>query len=201
MILMSAEFYRDKLVLHDHLNTPTYCITDSNADKKVFSELKKLMTKHEKCMTKKEFQFITNYDWKSSNIYVQPKIHKSKIIIEKIKNHNNIYLEMAPPDDLKGRPIIAGPNSPTQHLSKLLEKILSPLVPYIKSYIKDDWDFLRKLPSSIDYDCTLYSCDIISLYSNITHDLGLKALEYWITKLRDIIPKRFYQKQITREFN
>ena len=31
---------------------------------------------------------------------------------------------MDPPENLKGRPIIAGPNSPTQHLSELLEKIL-----------------------------------------------------------------------------
>ena len=43
----------------------------------------------------------------------------------------------------KDRPIIAGPNSPTQHLSELLEKILYPLVPYLKSYIKDDWDFRK----------------------------------------------------------
>ena len=159
------------------------------------------MTKHEKCLTKKEYQFITDFDWKSSNIYVQPKIHKSKEIIEKVKNHNNIYLEMTPPADLKGRPIIAGPNSPTQHLSKLLEKILSPLVPFMKSYIKDDWDFLRKLPREINYDCTLYSCDIVSLYSNISHDLGLKALEYWINKLRDNIPKRFSTNFILESAN
>ena len=103
---------------------------------------------------------------------------------------------MDPPEDLKGRPIIAGPNSPTQHLSELLEKILSPLVPYLKSYIKDDWDFRKKLPSHFNYNCSLYSCDIVSLYSNITHDLGLTALEYWIEKCRNNIPKRFSKQFI-----
>ena len=191
LIVMSAEFYRDKLVMKDHLNTPTYCVTDPNADKKVFRELEKLMKKHEKCLTKKEYGFITNFDWKSSHIYVQPKIHKNKSIIEKVNNCKSTYLEMDPPQDLKGRPIIAGPNSPTQHLSSILEKILSPLVPYMKSYIKDNWDFLRKLPSNVDYNCTLYSCDIVSLYSNITHELGLTALEYWIEKRRNVIPTRF----------
>ena len=177
LIIMSTEFYRDKLVLNDHLNTPTYCVTVPNADKKVFLDLKKLMKKHEKCLTKKEYLFITNYEWRSSNLYVQPKIHKNKSIIEKVKACNSIYLKMDPPNDLKGRPIIAGPSSPTQHLSKLLEQILSPLISHLKSYIKDDWDFLRKMPKKIDYDCTLYSCDIVSLYSNITHDLGITALK------------------------
>ena len=83
------------------------------------------------------------------------------------------------------------------HLSELLEK--NPLVPYLKSYIKDDWDFRKKkLPSHFNYNCSLYSCDIVSLYSNITHDLGLTALEYWIGKCRNNTPKR-YSKQFILE--
>ena len=38
------------------------------------------------------------------------------------------------PDDLKGRPIVLGPDSPTQTLSSL--KILKPIV---TKYIKDDF--------------------------------------------------------------
>ena len=48
---------------------------------------------------------------------------------------------MEPPNSLKGHPIIAGPNSATQRLSSLLEKISTPSVAKLKSYIKDDWDF------------------------------------------------------------
>ena len=66
------------------------------------------------------------------------------------------------PNDLKGRPVIAGPEAPTQHLSELLEKILSPLVVNLESYIKDDWDFLRKFPRQLEPDCQLYSCDVVS---------------------------------------
>ena len=94
------------------------------------------------------------------------------------------------PPDLKGRPIIGGPRSPTQHLSEFLEKILSPLVAQQKSYVKDDWDFLRKFPSELDPTHKLYSSDIVSLYTSIQHDLGLKALRYWIDKFRDLIPSR-----------
>ena len=33
---------------------------------------------------------------------------------------------MQPPDDLKGIPIVGGPNSPAQGISGLLEKIFNP---------------------------------------------------------------------------
>ena len=45
---------------------------------------------------------------------------------------------MQSPGDLKGRPIVGGPNSPTQRISGLLEKILSPTVSCLKTYIKDE---------------------------------------------------------------
>ena len=45
-----------------------------------------------------------------------PKINKCEEIITIIEETNDIYIKMAPPNILNGRPIIAGPNSPTQHL-------------------------------------------------------------------------------------
>ena len=46
----------------------------------------------------------------------------------------------------------------------------------------DDWDFIRKLPSHVDYHYVLASYDVVSLYTSIPHDLGLEALSYWIEK-------------------
>ena len=40
---------------------------------------------------------------------------------------------MEQPSIFKGRPTITGPSSPTQRLSSLLEKILTTLVPKLKS--------------------------------------------------------------------
>ena len=105
-------------------------------------------------------------------------------------------MQMKPHISLKGRPIIAGPNSPTQRLSSLLEKILTPLVPKLKSYIKDDWDFLKKLTRSLDPNFTFLTCYIVSLYTNILHKLGLRALLYYITKYRYLIPIRFSKEFI-----
>ena len=105
----------------------------------------------------------------------------SKNIIEEINERNNI----------KGGPIVGGPNFPTQGISGLLEKILTPIVSRLKTYIKYDWDFIRKLPSHVDYTCLLASCDVLSLYTSIPHGLGLEALSYWTEKKRNLIPKHF----------
>ena len=100
LIVMSTNFYRDKLVINDHLSTPTYQKADNQADKKTFLNLNKLIHKHEKCLTKKELKYVTNYEWQSSNIYVQPKIHKNESIINEINKRNIPYIEMDPPRDL-----------------------------------------------------------------------------------------------------
>ena len=111
---MDAEFYRNKLVLSDHLETETYSVVPSNADEKVFKNLKKLVDKYKSCFTSKEIDFMINSDWKTSNFYVLPKIHKNKEIIERFKVSNSNYVQMNVPMDLKGRPITAGPNSPNE---------------------------------------------------------------------------------------
>ena len=75
------------------------------------------------------------------------------------------------PNDLKGRPIVAGPNSPMQTLSSLTEKILKPIVPCLTTYIKDDWHFIKQLLRTLNYEATLYSCDIKLIdYGDIAYD-------------------------------
>ena len=104
-----------------------------------------------------------------------------------MKTDSAEYIQVQSPDDLKGTPISGGPESPTQRLSSLIEILLKPLVPTLKTYIKDDLDFLRKLPTKIPFDCTMYSCDISSLYSSILTELGLEAIN-WLQKRHELIP-------------
>ena len=42
---------------------------------------------------------------------------------------------------------------------------------------------------------TFLTCDTVSLYTNIQHELGLRTLLYYITKYRNLTPIRF-----TKEF-
>ena len=141
---MDKSFYRDQLVLEGHLNSNDYKTLPLDADKKVMKNLKSLVKKHEDCLTDKEQDFITNFDWKTSHLYVLPKIHKSKDIIEKVRQSNAEFIEMQPPSTLKSRPIIAGPSSPTQRLSEFLDTSLKPLAKTLKRMLKTTGIFYAK---------------------------------------------------------
>ena len=53
LIILDTEYYRDILVLRDHLsNANTYQVVDSNTDFQVVKDLKTLMEKHH-CLTRK----------------------------------------------------------------------------------------------------------------------------------------------------
>ena len=85
---------------------------------------------------------------------------------------NYTFLNVQPPEDLTGIPAMGGPNSPTQDISVILEKTLISIVSRLKTYIKDDQDFIRKLLSHVEYPCVFASCNVITI---IPHDLGLEA--------------------------
>ena len=88
---MDKDYYCDTLVMKHHLRTSTYQNVDSDSDKRVFNSLKILIKKHESCLTKNEMKYILNSNWKSSNFYVLPKIHKSKKIIEEINEITTLF--------------------------------------------------------------------------------------------------------------
>ena len=190
LVIMNKDFYRDKLVIQDHLNTDTYIETDINSDIKTMEDLRVLIDVHKNCLTKKECEYICDFDWKTSEFYILPKIHKSPSIISAINDQDSV-INIQDPIDLKGRPIVACCKSPIKNLSKLIELILKPLVKEQQTFILDDWDFLRKLPRKLDFECSLYAWDIVSLYTSIPHDLGLLAMRYWFNRCKALIDVRF----------
>ena len=197
IIIMNSEYYRNKLVLADHLYTDSYEEVNQDSDDGVITQLNDLVSKHSSCMTEKEIEYVKNPEWRTSEFYVLPKVHKSKSIIEAVRNTNgDVVDELSDPPDLKGRPIVAGCSTPTRGLSELISKILKPIVESQDSYVKDDWDVLRKLPKNSDGQQKLFGCDITSLYTSIPHDLGLEAMIYWIRKRRDLIDSYFSEQFI-----
>ena len=76
------------------------------------NKITKLVKRFENETTKPEKQCITNFSWKTSNFYGLPKIYKSSLISNSIKEQNFEYITLP---DLKMRPIVAGPVSPTHH--------------------------------------------------------------------------------------
>ena len=130
-------------------------------------------------------------NWRTSEFYIRPKVHKCKSVLEEIKKNPQHVINADGAADLVGRPIIAGTHSPTRHLSDLISEILRPIVPTQTSYVKDDWDYLRKIPRNLNGKYKLFGCDIQSLYTSIPHELGLKAIKYWINRCRTLIQGRF----------
>ena len=188
---MGKNYYRDKIV-KEHLLSNVYKEVSTDSDKKVFKNLKKHTKKYESILRKKEIDCLINFKFTSSQFYCLPKVHKSEIIKNVINTEDSEYIKVHYPDDLKERPISGGPESPTQRLTNLIEILLKPLVPTLETYVKADYlQRLRKLPTKIPFDSTMYSCDISSLYTSTPTESGIEAISYWLHQKRESIPKRF----------
>ena len=141
-------------------------------------------------MTKKEIKYLTEFEFKESNLYGLPKVHKSEEIKKKIKESPHEYVEVAQPKDLKMQPIVAGPSSVTSKLSNYLDVLLKPLLRNVESYIRDTVDFLNNLPEQLEDNVILATFDISSMYTNIDNDLGIEAIKYWLERDPEAIPSR-----------
>ena len=78
-----------------------------------------------------------------------------------------------------GRPVISGCGTPTEKISAFVDQKVRPLVPEIKSYIKDTNDFLNKLGQmgELPEGSILCTIDVVGLYPHIPHSEGLEALK------------------------
>ena len=99
-------------------------------------------------------------------IYGLPKIHKAGIPL---------------------RPVTSTINSPNSFLAKKVVKILEQAILKPKSYVKNSFDLLEKTQNLvIPDDHILISLDVRSLFTNVTKDLVLSALD----KIYNIINRK-----------
>ena len=190
IVIMDANHYEQ--MVSDQLEDQSFSKKlPQNEDKKTMSQIGKLIRNHGQNLTKNEIDYLTNFEVRTSNFYGLPKIHKSKEIQENIRNCKNTHIKIPKPEDLKLRPIIAGPSSSTQRLSNLLDILLKPLCKKVPSFIRDDMDFLNYIPDRVPLNTILVSFDVTSLYTNIPHDLGIQAVTFWLEKYQAEIPTRF----------
>ena len=71
----------------------------------------------------------------------------------------------------------------------------------MKSYVKDDFEFLNKIPKELkEYEC-LVTLDITNMYTNIDIDLGIIAIKYWLQQYPELIvrnlPSDFISEALT----
>ena len=65
------------------------------------------------------------------------------------------------------------------------------MVPKLEPYINEGLGLLKRLSRNLDPNFVLLMCNIVSLYTNTPHKLGLGALVYYFAKYRNLIPIRF----------
>ncbi|CAJ0956156.1 unnamed protein product [Ranitomeya imitator] len=116
-------------------------------------------------------EYLINTQPMTPVFYILPKVHKDL---------------MNPP----GRPIVASTNSLLSPLAITLDRILTPLLQNISSYLKDTTDFLSKLHAitPVASGCTLVTLDVNSLYTCINHQTGVEAVQWFLTKYTDFSP-------------
>ena len=190
VVVMDRIYYADKIF--DMLNdSQTYEEITANRDKNVMKLIKELAVNHMHNLTEKEVSYICHFDFKTSGFYGFPKIHKSKIICQEAKVQKKPYIRVLRPADLKFRPIVAGPRCPTSRLSNFVDILIRPFTLHLQSYLRDTIDFLNYLPKTVAESTILVSFDVTSLYTNINHELSVKAMEYWINKHPGSLNPRF----------
>jgi len=112
--------------------------------------------------------YLTDSECKTSKLYLLPKIHKGKI----------------PPP---GRPIVSANGCPTEKISQLVDNFLTPPTTlFIRSYVKDSTDFIKKLRTlgPLPPQSYLVTLDVTSLYTNIPNKEGLEAAARLLSKYR-----------------
>lgn len=189
IVIMNREFYKRK-ILEMLEDTSFYQQIGKISTKETMKKMKKVIHLA-KDITRHELNYLLDFECKPSMFYGLPKIHKSQMIKNECNKIAGEYLELVDPQDLKFRPIVAGPACETHRLSNLVDILLKPFIQKVKSYVRDDLDFLNYVPETVPQNTLLVSFDVVNLYTNISHDLGLEAIKSWLSKYPELIHKRF----------
>ena len=117
VVILEADHY--KRMVEDVFLDPQYFEeSDGNQMKATINKISALCRKYSEKLTKEEISYLSRFDYKEANFYGLPKIHKSQVIKQATKEHNSEIVNIFCPCDLKIRPIVGGPASPTSHLSR-----------------------------------------------------------------------------------
>jgi hypothetical protein len=181
---MDKDYYRAKM-LEQLRDDNTYKQISKNMDRTIINKIKKFSEIYKCTLSKDEIEYITDFNYVTSNFYGLPKIHKSMEIKNAIGLIKQSVISIENPVDLKFRPIVAGPSCPTHRLSHMLDVILQPYIKYVNANVVDSVDLLNKLPQTLSDSEFFVTLDVKSLYSNIDHKMGLEAIAYWLDKFPD----------------
>ncbi|XP_077148976.1 uncharacterized protein LOC143809888 [Ranitomeya variabilis] len=113
-------------------------------------------------LNKKEVDFLTTDFPVVPTFYLLPKVHKSLI---------------NPP----GRPIVSGINGLFEKPCTYVDFFLQPFAMKLTSFLRDSTHLIQLLQDlCLPPGTILITLDVESLYTNINHDVGLKAISFFL---------------------
>ena len=187
-VVMDPDFYLDMCLKHLD-DTNYYTKTVGDPSDLVRCRVIDFADKYQNMLTKNEHNYLLHSSYKMSNVYMLPKLHKSRRIDEIILERKTEYIHITGEAiQLDGRPINSGPCYFTRGLSLILHAILLPCLDLIPHILKDSFDFIERFDQSCTEDTVIATWDIKSLYTNLRHDLFLTAIEYWLVEFGNQIP-------------
>ena len=75
-----------------------------------------------------------------------------------------------------------------------MDILLKPFIKHVKSYIRDDIDFLNKLRTETNEKNVSATFDISSMYTNLDNDLGREAINFLLEKDPDSLPRNILKE-------
>ena len=195
IVFLDPDFYSN-LVL-EKLNTPNFEKLVRNTDYFTMVKLNSFVRRYTHILTPNEKRAITNFDYRSTNIYGVPKIHKSSLIKDAIPGCSGVCLNLKRPSDLSLRIIFGGPKNVTTGIADMVDALLKPFVGLVKARVRDVTDFINRIPAfetTVLPTIQMWSVDVKDMYQNIEHGLGLKAIEFWLNRYPEKLPVRISKK-------
>ena len=89
---------------------------------------------------------------------------------------------------IEGRPIVGGPVYFTSGISEMIDLILKPIIAHIPHILRDSFDFIDRCSHTVPDGTLLGTADIKALYTNLSKELVLTAIEYWFNRYSPLIP-------------
>ena len=201
IVIMSPDYYRN--ICQSHISGTSYyrMLDGTDPSNIVQQRVTQFTEKYKSMLTLKEYNYLTKRKQKISNLYMLPKLHKSKQINEIIQKQQCEYKNTEENIIVEACPIVTGPVYHSSGISsEILHIIMEPSFAMISHIAKDSFDFKNRLDKHCPTGTTLSTCDIKLLWTNIRHDLFDTAVEHWIEKLQNDFPLlRRFNKQIILE--
>ena len=188
IVIMSTEYYH-QMCMKELEKANTYKqLKKTNPSNLVHRTVVDFANRYKNILTKKEYQFLTEKEYRMANFYSLPKLHKSTHVNELLQNGEEyIHIEHFT-DTIEGRPIVGGPVSHTSGISEMIHIITQPIIAFIPHILRDTFDFIERCNLNVPDGALVGTADIKALYTNLSKELVMKAMEYWFNRYVNEIP-------------